>query len=78
MICSIDSLLALWEEWKNEGNQYLMTYRLNQDGLGKYIKLKILYMLILTFNAELFFSCVRQMLGGSTHPSAAAFSLTFR
>ena len=29
-------------------------------------------------HAELFFSCVRQMLGGLTHPSAAAFSLTFR
>ena len=41
MICSIDSLLALWEEWKNEGNRYLMTYRLNQDGLGNYIKQKL-------------------------------------
>ena len=34
ILCSINSLLSLYQEFKMEGKEYLLTYRLNQDALG--------------------------------------------
>ena len=30
ILCSINSLLCLWQEWQMEGKDFLLTYRLNQ------------------------------------------------